>query len=102
MGKQSAIVNVLIGVAPMLLALIVVCFASLNHFFRGAGALLGVLVMLSGFVAFSLAKLTRFRSGVWFSRGTRGMPVWARRTYAIGYIAIVVGAIGSLSAVVWL
>jgi hypothetical protein len=97
MGKISALANLVVGVSPLLVALPVVAFSSLDNLLPGAGIDLAVATMLAGFVAFALAKVTRFRSGHWLSFGFRGMPAWGRRCYVVGLVALGSGAIGSLS-----
>jgi len=99
MGKGSAIANIVSCVAPLFAGLFVIFFSQLDSFRPGAGVALAVVVMLLGFVAFALAKFTQFRSGHWFILGPRGMSSWARRSYAIGLIAVGIGAIGSVGAV---
>jgi len=99
MGKASGIANLLFGLAPLLIAVPFVVFPALNNLLPGAGLAFAFAAMLFGFAAFFVAKLTRFRSGHWFSFGWRGMPAFARRCYAGGLAAIVFGVVGCLSSV---
>ena len=97
MGKASGIANILFGLAPLLIAVLFAVFPALDNLFPGAGLALALTAMLLGFAAFVVAKLTRFRSGHWFSFGWRGMPAFARRCYAGGLAAIAFGVVGFLS-----
>ena len=99
MGKASGIANLLFGLAPLLIAVLFAVFPALDNLLPGAGLALALAAMLFGFAAFFVAKLTRFRSGHWFSFGWRGMPAFARRCYAGGLAAIAFGVIGCLSFV---
>ena len=95
MGKGSAIVNLLLGLWPLLVALPAMLFWS---FRPSLGLPLALATMLLGFVLFAAAKFTSFRSGRWVSFGTRDMPLWARYAYISGLVITFVGAIGSLAA----
>jgi len=99
MGKASGIANLLLGLAPLIIAVPFVGFPALDTLLPGAGLVLALAAMLLGFAAFVAAKLTRFRSGHWFSFGWRGMPSFARGCYAGGLVAIFLGAIGCLSSI---
>jgi hypothetical protein len=100
MGKASGIANLLFGLAPLLIALPFAAVAALNNLLPGAGLAVAFAAMLFGFAAFVVAKVTRFRSGHWFSFGWHGMPPFARRCYACGLAAIAFGAVGCLSSVI--
>ena len=99
MGKGSAIANLVVGLVPLLAGLSLIFFSRLDHLRPGAGVTLALALMLVGFVSFALAKFTQFRSGYWLSFGSRGMSPWARRSYAIGLVAVGLGAVGSVGAV---
>ena len=99
MGKASGIANLVVGLTPLIIAAPFVVFPALDNLLPGAGLALALAAMLCGLPAFVAAKLTRFRSGHWFSFGWRGMPAFARRCYAGGLTAIFLGAVGCLSSI---
>ena len=99
MGKGSAIANIVVGLVPILAGLSLFVFSRLDLLRSGAGVTFALALMLVGFVFFALAKFTQFRSGHWLSLGPHGMSPWARRVYAIGLVAIGIGAVGSVGAV---
>ncbi len=53
-------------------------------------------MLLFGFTAFLVAKISVFQASIWFSFGSRRMTRRMRRFYRLGYLLMVPGAVMTL------
>jgi phosphatidylserine synthase len=93
MGKTSALVNMLIPVALVVIAVLVALLipstrSSPTSFTFGALA-----VCLLGGLLVSASKFPRFSSGQWITFGPTGLPQWSRASYFAGYVLLLLGAL---------
>ena len=94
MGRTSAIVNLLLAIAPIAFGLLLAVLPPL----RGSSYMfLPVVACIAAGVLIFAAKLQRFRSGHWVSFGSKGMPPWARASYRVGYVLLVTGVVSAFA-----
>lgn len=74
--------------------------AGYNHMTTGQPQPWALPILLAGFVLFSIAKISMFRQGKWFTFGadtTAGMSGRMAACYLIGYLLMIVGFILSFA-----
>jgi hypothetical protein len=95
MGRNSALINLLLPAFPLLMGLLVAVL--FPHFHTLANAiLLPIFVAVAGGVFVLVSKLPRFASGRWASFGAAGLPLWARFAYYFGYTLLACSVLAAL------
>jgi len=96
MGRNSALVNLLLPALPLLVGLLVAVLFPHFHVLVNA-ILLPIFVSVAGGALVLVSKVPRFASGHWVSFGAAGLPLWARLAYYLGYTLLVCGVLATLA-----
>jgi len=95
MGRNSALINLLVPAFPLLMGLLVAALFPQLHTLANA-ILLPVFVAVAGGVFLLASKLPRFAAGRWVSFGATGLPLWARFAYYVGYALLACSVLAAL------
>ena len=99
MGRNSALINLLLPAFPLLVGLLVTLLFPRFHALPNA-ILLPIYVSVAGGALVLASKVPRFASGHWVSFGAAGLPIWARIAYYLGYTLLVCSVLAALAFLV--
>ena len=94
--KNEAYVNVLLNVGPVLFIMGIAIIVPTIIQFPSAFGIGCIVLCVTGFILFSLAKYSMFKQGDWLTFGSSKMTPRNRFLYRAGYILMMLAAISVL------